>query len=589
MSPAVTTRSYDNARSGTNPEEAVLTPAAVGTRGIKRLFSLQMTGDARGIEAQPLVLPGVTLADGQSHDVVYLADMANQVWAFDADTGARLWTRKIGPPVNGTRDIDHYPINDHWGILSTPVIDEASGTIYLVAWISPDGSAGAAKHYCYAVSSRDGTDVYPPVNLEGLTYQAGHGAPEQRFASAGRKQRAALLMTTVNGVKTVFIGFGSLQETSDTARGWVIACAAAPLAPTAAWASTAKGFGGGIWQGAAGLAADAEGFVYCMTGNGTFDGEVDFAESFVKLRYAPPAGPVPGSLSVTDWWTPFTDAARTDPGAGPGIADLPLASNYRAATGGMGGNPWSDQDLGSAGPLLVEPVQAVIGAGKDGVVYVLHQGSMGKTGAGDLANPARNYQKLMAPPIFFTYYPPALNPAPQDIRALNVWYDNQTHHLHGGPVYWDSPDLGRLVYCWGENGNLRAWSLNGDGVLTYLACSAEWASPDSPDDPGGGPKGGMPGGMISLSANGTQPHAGVVWALVPYADANMAVVAGRLLAYDATEFGTFGDGSKQLRVLWDSQDWNIQFSYNKFNRPVVFNGKLFVPTYDDRVDVYGLA
>ena len=64
---------------------------------------------------------------------------------------------------------------------------------------------------------------------------------------------------------------------------------------------------------------------------------------------------------------------------------------------------------------------------------------------------------------------------------------------------------------------------------------------------------------------------------------------GGLLAYDATEFGTFGDGSKQLRVLWDSQDWNIQFSFNKFNRPVVFNGKLIVPTYNDRVDVYGLA
>jgi hypothetical protein len=99
----------------------------------------------------------------------------------------------------------------------------------------------------------------------------------------------------------------------------------------------------------------------------------------------------------------------------------------------------------------------------------------------------------------------------------------------------------------------------------------------------------MPGGMISVSANGTEPHAGVVWALVPYADANMAIVAGRLLAYDATEFGTFAGGSKQLRVLWDSQDWNIQFSFNKFNRPVAFNGKLFVPTYDDRVDVYGLA
>jgi hypothetical protein len=312
----------------------------------------------------------------------------------------------------------------------------------------------------------------------------------------------------------------------------------------------------------------------------------------VKLRYVSPGPAAPaGSLSVADWWTPFTDAMRTAGDMGePEIADMPLASNYRAATGAMGGDPWSDMDLGSAGPLLVESFGAVIGAGKDGIAYVVHQDNMGKTTVGDLANPAQNYKKLMAAPIFFTYYPPDLDPAPLDITTLNLWWENQTHHLHGNSVYWNSPDLGPLVYCWGENGNLRAWSLQEDGQLVYLACSAEWASEDSPDDPGAGtPKGGMPGGMISLSANGEARHAGVVWALVPYADANMNVVNGRLLAYDATEFGTYGNGSKQLRVLWDSQDWNNQFLFNKFNRPVVFNGKLFVPTYSDQVEVYGLA
>jgi hypothetical protein len=78
-------------------------------------------------------------------------------------------------------------------------------------------------------------------------------------------------------------------------------------------------------------------------------------------------------------------------------------------------------------------------------------------------------------------------------------------------------------------------------------------------------------------------------ATLPYGDANKHVSAGRLLAYDATQFAAFSDGSAQLRVLWDSQDWNIAFSFNKFNRPVVFKGRLNVPTYDDRVDVYELA
>jgi hypothetical protein len=101
--------------------------------------------------------------------------------------------------------------------------------------------------------------------------------------------------------------------------------------------------------------------------------------------------------------------------------------------------------------------------------------------------------------------------------------------------------------------------------------------------------GGMRGGMMCLSADGVTPNTAVLWARIPYLDANTAVSPGRLLAYDATAFGTFADGSKQLRVLWDSQDWNLTFSFCKFTPPVVANGKLYVPTYDARVDVYGLA
>src|SRR5690242_12173197 len=120
---AVTTRSYDNARSGTTTDETALSPDAVGTRGIRRLFSLNIPGDRRGIEGQPLIVPGVTMADGSTHDVVYLADMANQVWAFDAGDGAMLWKQVLGTPVNGSQSIDLYQINDHWGVLGTPVID----------------------------------------------------------------------------------------------------------------------------------------------------------------------------------------------------------------------------------------------------------------------------------------------------------------------------------------------------------------------------------------------------------------------------------------------------------------------------------
>lgn len=594
----VTTRSYDNARSGATTGESILTPDAVGKRGIRKLFSLDIPGDARGVEAQPLAVPGVKMADGAVHDVIYLADMANQVWAFDAGNGRTLWKKSVGTPVKGSSKIDSYRINDHWGILGTPVIDTASGVMYLVSWSSPDGSLAKAQHFCHALSIRDGSEVSPAVNLEGATYDPGHGLPALPFRSAARKQRPGLLLTDVNNVKTIFIGFGSVLETSKESRGWVLACQTSPLAVTAAWSSTARGSGGGIWQGGGGLAADTAGNVYAMTGNGAFDGVTDFGESFVKLAYRPPSQGRAASLQPVDWWAPFTDDARkaarnssaapapgqrspAAPAGGPETPTNFLALKEPGAAANM--ESWGDMDVSSGGPVLIERIGAVLGCGKDGISYMLNTGDMGKTSPADLRNAQHNYAKLKAPALFFTYYWPGASPEPADIRSLNQLFGNVTHHLHGNPVVWDSPDRGPLVYCWGENGNLRAWSLHGDGTMTFLANSAETASPSAPVPPGG-----MPGGMICVSASGA-PHSGIVWALVPYGDANKNVVQGRLLAYDATQFGTFPDNSKQIRVLWDSQTWAIHFSFNKFNRPIVFKGRLYVPTYDARVDVYGLA
>ena len=65
MSISVLTRAYDNARTGANTQETVLTAAAVGTRGVKRLFSLNLPGDQRGAEAQPLIVSGVQMPDGK--------------------------------------------------------------------------------------------------------------------------------------------------------------------------------------------------------------------------------------------------------------------------------------------------------------------------------------------------------------------------------------------------------------------------------------------------------------------------------------------------------------------------------------------
>jgi hypothetical protein len=43
-----------------------------------------------------------------------------------------------------------------------------------------------------------------------------------------------------------------------------------------------------------------------------------------------------------------------------------------------------------------------------------------------------------------------------------------------------------------------------------------------------------------------------------------------------------------LKLLWDSTRSGVRFNHAKFNLPVVADGRLFVPTYDGRVDVYML-
>jgi outer membrane protein assembly factor BamB len=100
MSISVLTRAYGNDRSGTNSQESVLTAAAVRSRGIKRLFSLPLPGDRRGAEAQPLIVPAVALPGGRTRDLVLLATMANQVFAFDANDGTPVWERTLGTPIN---------------------------------------------------------------------------------------------------------------------------------------------------------------------------------------------------------------------------------------------------------------------------------------------------------------------------------------------------------------------------------------------------------------------------------------------------------------------------------------------------------
>lgn len=597
----VVTRSFDSSRAGANTAETALVPAAIRARGVKVLLTLTTPDDPR-LEAQPLYLSGMKIK-GQTRDVIYQATMANTVYAWDAGTGELLWKTTLGMPIRGENAIDAHDINIHWGILSTPVIDRAGGVLYACAWISVDASGKwqTGQHFAAALDLVTGALKHPLLSLEGATYSAGGGLPVQKFLSMERKQRSALAL--VKGA--LIICFGTIQETSNSARGWVIAVDTTQWKLAATWCSTVRGSGGGIWMSGAGPAIQSDGTIWVVTGNGDFDGQVDFGESVVRLHYTPAATNASASLKVAGWWTPWTDDGRTGgkpEGEGRSAAtqallkSLPRASNFRklqfiarAGVQVMDGD-WGDQDLAASGIVLIEKLGIALVSSKDGVLYTIALGDPGQTAPADLDPAAvpRNYAKLAAPPILYTYYDATMNPAPTNAAALNRFPGNATHHLHGTPVVWVSRAHGPMHFCGGENGNLRAWAVQADKSSAYLGCSAAYASALCQDSPlPAGPKGGMPGWSVALSANADQD--GVVWGMIPYGDANMALTNGRLLAYDAANLARFGDGSGEIVPLWDSQDWNWNFLHPKFNRPIAVNGKVIVPTYDGRLLVLGLA
>jgi outer membrane protein assembly factor BamB len=391
-----------------------------------------------------------------------------------------------------------------------------------------------------------------------------------KFDSPHQKQRASLLLTTKAAgrtIKTLFIGCAMTHEEGSTTHGWLIAYDVATFQRTAAWCTTPNGTGAGIWQAGQGPAADQSGDIYVMTGNyGVEDANGnavppapgDLPQSLVKLRYTPPViGSPAGKLEPVAWFTPFHDSMRQKNGV----------DNFQ------------DYDLGSAGPLPLPGLNLVVGAGKDGVLYVLDTDDA-KLGKGS------DFAALKQPPIFFTYFAGFGVDASQ-VSNLDKLPDGKTHHLHGSPVFWVSPDRGPMLFVWGENETLRAWTIDTSGKVTFVAKSAEVASA------GLGGKGGMPGAFLAVTSDHANADTGIVWAVAPLShDANRFVVEGIVRAYDASALDPVGnsDGTPRLKLLWDSKHIpNNSFKFSKFCPPVVADGKLFIPTYDGHVDIYTLA
>ena len=532
----IATRSGSSLRYGAY-HETRLTPAVV-RGGLRKLATLKMTGDAHGMDAQPVFAPGVMIK-GKRKDLILCATMGNRIYAFDCATYKQVWMTSPGRPVRGAKSIDFWGTNQNFGIMSTPEI--VDGKLYAVAWISPNATKETAAHFLLELRLSDGR-ILRRLQLPGAS------------VALQRKQRSSLASSKANGKRTLFVPFGTIQETADGAHGFITAVDIDAWSVIDELNLTKNGSGAGVWMAgqAPTILVEPDGngrestYLVLMTGNGSFDPALgNFGECFVKARFD-------GTFSIVDWWSPWRDQDR-------------------------GGGGWNDMDLAAGGPIVIPEFGLVLGAGKDSILYSLDWRSMGRTSAADLQNPQANYAKLKAPPIWFGFFPGfGVSAAPDNPKDLNKLFFNKTHHQHGSPVYWAEK---KLLYTWCENGNLRVGQVNGSGEWKFLARSEEVASPYSPVPPGG-----MPGGMMCLSSNGAND--GVLWACVPDKDANRAQTFGRVFAFDAAAFGErMQDGDTQIQRLWMSDPHH---AFSKFNPPIVNDGRLWVPCYDGTVWVWGV-
>ncbi len=309
-------------RNGVQSYETTLTPANVNKTQFGKLATY--TVDSY-LFAQPLYLGGVGMPDGVVHNLVFAASSRGTVYMFDADGAGTVWTESLVP--SGERyaqqsDYGNCGNPPESGIVGTPVIDRTAGTIYLVTK-TVNTSTGAFYHRLHAISLLDGTErTGSPVVINPTFTGTGDGTSNGTIAFNGQRQneRSALLIApNANGTNTVWIAYASHCDIGPY-HGIVLGYDGASLTNTATFIDTPNGSDGGIWMSNGGLAADAAGYIYASTGNGSFDvdnsagvatGGIDYGDAALKL--APPASGSPaGSLmTVSDYFVP-TDQATLD-------------------------------------------------------------------------------------------------------------------------------------------------------------------------------------------------------------------------------------------------------------------------------------
>jgi len=500
------TQHNDNFRTGTNLLEKNLTTANVNPDQFGKLFERFVDGS---VYAQPLVVPNVLIRTprderGRRHNVLFVATMHNSVFAFDPDqlaVSGALWHRQLASSVqlpdddigpHGFWSWDKYK-DMEWevGIVGTPVIDTDRGALYVVT-TSRQSPQSVIVHQIWKLDLSTGNTLASEVIAASMG--------ERVFVSHKQLQRAALLLVG----DQVYVAFASYADEKPY-NGWLLSYDADTLKRNHVFCVTPQGGEGEIWQAGQGPAADADGNIYFLTGNGDFKAENgNFGGCALKLS---------ADLGLLDFFAPH---------------------NVLTLNG-------DDCDVGSGGLLLIPGTSLMTGGGKESVLYLMDRNNLGgHNGSSD-----------------------------NIVQRFRVSRDDgRKHHIHGSPVFWNGPD-GPRIYLWPENDFLKAYSFNG---AEFNPSPISHCTITQPENVAGGSP-GMPGGFLTISANGSATDSGIVWANHPWNDdLNNRIGAGVLRAFDAHDLGN---------ELWNSHRSASRDDFGNFAKccpPVVANGQVYQAT-----------
>ena len=539
--------------------------------------------------------------------VLIIATSNNEVWAIRPSALATdlLWPKVVlGPPLVASKEKGVKPKgancaigpNEAWqewttlgqgrpnglvGIEATPVVDLANNQV-LVGFKTADGHQRLA-----AIDLNDG-------RWKSVEVPAPHAAANPDWHKLHRN-RASLLLA--DGV--VYLAFSSLCEGEhQKMHGSIVAFDARTLRHVSDGefqVTDDKTDGGGIWQGATGLAADTRGNLYFITGNRRlrapclvgFDDRNDpdaanLANSVIRLksdkRGAGGMPPRPGEkykvkMTVEDYFTPYRK---------------------------MLGDCW-DLDLGSSGALLIPGSRFVVAGGKEGIIYVLDRADMG-----GFDNAGVRWSFDFVKPLFNTDThrhnevpdDPKRDRVQQKFQAGVNQYDAdyllkdlaRWPHIHGTPVFARFVGGQSFMFVWPEKDWIKRYRWRGDRFDPAPRLGSALAPPFVKDN-----LNGMPGGMLSVNVDPNGPSLGVVFASVKicndsvhhhndrvhhhlepgFPDCATDQNRGILRAYDPFT----------MHEVWSNRDESYWFS--KFVPPTVANGRVFLPTASGKVLIYG--